>query len=141
MAIIGFNFKKITAERKNYDQGAISTSLKLDIKEITPIKDSPFKDKEVFSFDFYFGIKYLQNKKEIAEVTFEGSVLYLADKDTAKMIKDQWKDKKLDDNLKTAILNTIMTKCNVKALDLEENLNLPFHLRLPHLQKSEKEKK
>lgn len=140
MAIIGFNFKKISAERKTYEQGAINTNLKLNITDLKPLKESPFKDKEVFSFEFEFSITYLQNKKEIAELSFEGSVLYLTDKETAKSIKTDWESKKIDENLNTAILNTIMTKCNVKALDLEESLNLPYHLRLPQLQKNSEKK-
>ncbi len=143
MAIFGFGFKKVLIERKAFEQGPISpisSSLNINIKEITKLK-STIKDKEILSFEFEFAIKYLQNKKEIAILSFEGNVLYLTDNAKAEKILSNWTKKNIEEDLKLLILNTIMTKCNLKALQFEEDLNLPLHLKLPHFKKSIKEEK
>jgi len=140
MAIFGFGFKKVLIERKAFEQGPISSSLNINIKEITKLK-STIKDKEILSFEFEFAIKYIQNKKEIAILSFEGNVLYLTNNTKAEKILSDWAKKNIEEDLKLLILNTIMTKCNLKALQFEEDLNLPLHLKLPHFKKSMKEEK
>jgi hypothetical protein len=45
---------------------------------------------------------------------------------------DTWtKTKKLDKELMTLITNFILIKCNIKALELSQQVNLPPHIRLP----------
>ena len=73
-----------------------------------------------------------------AKVVFKGVVLATLDKsDDVKKILKEWKKKKLPDNLKIPLFNFIISKCNLKALQLEEELALPSHIPLPRLTKNQ----
>lgn len=141
MAVFGLNFKKIVIERKSHEQGKLNVSMNIDIKDIKLIKNSPMKDKDLLNFEFIFNIKYILEKKEIADLLFEGNVLYITEKETADTIIEEWKKKQIKEELKILILNSVMTRCNIKALEFEEELNLPPHLKLPFFQKKEDSQK
>jgi hypothetical protein len=52
----------------------------------------------------------------------------------SKIIKDfikQWKQKKLPEEHRILIFNVILKKSNLKAMQLEDELNLPLHIPLP----------
>jgi hypothetical protein len=57
----------------------------------------------------------------------------LEPKDVKSVLKD-WKEKKVSDDFKIKLFNQILNKCNLKALQLEDELNIPPHFRLPTLQ-------
>jgi len=40
-----------------------------------------------------------------------------------------------------SLFNIILRKCHVKALELEEDLNLPLHVQMPSLQRNAFDKK
>lgn len=138
MQILGFNFEKIRAERKSSTGGKIEISSNIDVKEITQEKLDIVKDQAALRFAFDFSIKY---KPEVAEVSLQGALLFVAEKDKAKDILKKWKTKKIDEEIKLPIFNFIMTKCNLKALQLEEELNLPTHIPFPRLQKEQNNQK
>lgn len=138
MQILGFNFEKIKAERKSQLQGKIEISSNIDVTEITQEKLDIVKDQIPLKFSFDFTVKY---KPEVAEVSLQGSVLFVADKDKAKDILKKWKAKKIEEDIKIPLFNFIMTKCNLKALQLEEELTLPTHIPFPKLQKEQANQK
>ena len=43
------------------------------------------------------------------------------------------KDKSIPTDIMSQILNTILFKCNVKALNLSQEVNLPPHIQLPRV--------
>ena len=51
----------------------------------------------------------------------------------------QWNSKKLPEDFRIALFNVILKKSNVKALELEDELNIPLHIPLPSLKKSIKD--
>ena len=56
-----------------------------------------------------------------------------------KELLSSWeKDKKIPNSVMPAIFNTILAKCNVKALTLSQEINLPPHIRLPIVKPSKK---
>lgn len=137
MQIIGFNFEKIEAERKKPVVGKIEVNSNIDIEDIEESKLDVIKDKSALKLSFDFKIKY---KPEIAEINLRGSVLLLTEKDEAKSILKKWKVKKISDEIRIPIFNVILTKANLRALQLEEELNLPTHIPLPKIKsKTEKE--
>jgi len=46
---------------------------------------------------------------------------------------ENWKKKEGNENVRLLVYNTILTKCSIKALQMESDLNLPSHLPLPKL--------
>ena len=130
MQVIGFNFEKISAERKKMPEGKVEIKSNINIKSITQDKIELIKDKDVLKFSFEFFVDYTPG---IAELKFEGSVLIILEKDKVKDILKKWKTKKILDDIRLPLFNLIMTKSNLRALQLEEELGLPTHIPMPKL--------
>lgn len=129
MKIIGFNLSKILAEKKEKTEGKIQINQNINIKEV--IKDKiPISQNEILSVKFVFTVDY---SEDFAKLEFEGNVLLLPEKEELKVFLKSWKDKKVPDEFRTPLFNFIMSKCNIKALNLEEELSLPHHIPLPRL--------
>lgn len=134
MAVIGFNLKKILVERKGLVRGEVKVGTKMNIVNVKKEETKIITGKNVLALDFEFIIKYMGVEDSIgnvANINFEGTVLYLIDPKETKKILEDWKKKELPEELKLKVLNTILAKCNIKALVLEEDLGLPPHIPLP----------
>lgn len=128
--IIGFNFKKLSIERKKPLVKGMKVAYDLDFSNV---KDEAFpladKGQLVLTLEFDFSVKY---NPDIAEVKMNGSVNYMMPKDEAKKVIALWsKTKKLPKNISVPVINRILDKCNIKALELEQDLSLPTHLPMP----------
>ena len=131
MKIIGFNFSKIAIEKKGNFIKAPEVKTSMDISNIKEVQSELFKSKETaLEIKFVYGIKY---SPEIAELNFEGNLMLLVDSKEAKEIIKKWKAKDIPEDLKLIVFNTILRKSNIKALQLEDELNLPIHFQLPSL--------
>ena len=139
MQVIGFNFEKISAEKKlpKPKDKTINVNSNINIKNISPDQLEVIKDKSVLKFDFEFEVDY---KPEFANILFKGNVLTLTEKEEAKNVLKKWKSKKIPEEIRLPLFNLILTKCNLRALQLEEELNLPTHVPLPKI-KQEPENK
>jgi hypothetical protein len=142
MAVIGFNFSKISAERSSSMSGEFKVNTGLNITYIKKNESRLLAEKEVLDFGFEFSVNYVQfeNNKEkdkIASLKFEGDVLDAVDSKDAKKIIEDWKKKEIHDDIRLRILNTVLIKCNLKALNMEEEIGLPHHIPLPILRKPE----
>ena len=132
--IVGFGFTKLSAEKGEIAKGKIDISNNVSIKDIKEDDFSLGKDKKqnVLRFIFEFTSKYEPN---IGSILFEGELLYMEEPKKAKEILADWKkDKKLSKDLMAGLLNTILTKCNVQALILSQQVNLPPPIPLPKVQ-------
>ena len=136
--IIGFNLTKVLVEKDFSDehQKIEKISTKTDINGISEQKIE-IKEKTALKFTFNFNVDY---EKNIAKIRMEGSVLYLADLKQAKEILESWKKKEIPKEIRINILNAILSKCNIKAIGLEEDMNLPPHFPLPRFQIQEEKK-
>lgn len=128
--IVGFNLKKILIERKEELKKGFEIKYDLGIKNIEKTKLEISKDKDVLSLEFKFIIQYTPN---IAIIEFEGNVLLLAEPKEVREILKEWKKKHISDKIRLLVFNLIIIKCSIKALELEDNLNLPYHVPVPRL--------
>jgi len=129
MRIIGFNLKKILIERKEKIEGKIEVNQNIDIKDV--IKEAiPISEKEALRILFNFTINYSNNS---AKLEFEGFLIIIPEKEEMKNIFKNWKTKQISDDLRVPIFNFIMNKCNIKALALEDELSLPYHIPMPRI--------
>ena len=135
MQLIGFNLGKILVERKEQTQGKLEISQNIDIKDISKEKISISKD-DALKVQFSFTINY---SNDFAKLEFEGHVLLLPQESELKSILKSWKDKKIQDEVRIPLFNFIMSKCNVKALTLEDEMALPLHIPMPRLNPNEKQ--
>ena len=133
MTIVGFNFTKIEGEKKDMIKGKININNNVHINKVEE-KDLVLgnQKQKVLSFNFEFTAKYDPN---VGSIKLTGNVLYMEDSKKVKDILDGWKkDKKLPKEFMPNILNTVLNKCNIQALILSEQINLPPPMPLPKLQ-------
>tara|TARA_Y100000310_G_scaffold95150_1_gene92996 strand:+ start:2814 stop:3236 length:423 start_codon:yes stop_codon:yes gene_type:complete len=133
MTIVGFNFTRLEAEKKDMAKGKISVGNNVSIKNVEEKNLSLANDKQkVLAFTFEFTSKYDPN---IGHIKFTGDVLFMEDAKKVKELLDGWKkDKKLPKEIMTGILNTVLSKCNIQALIMSEQINLPPPIPLPKVQ-------
>jgi len=141
MRVIGFNFTKINIEKTKEPSEVIeklSTNIKIDLPEIKEIKSHILKTKdELLGISFAYRVEY---EPEVAKINLEGKIILSADSKTVKEILKQWKKKSMPEDFRLLVFNIILKKSTLKALHLEEELNLPLHMPLPSFKKEEKEK-
>jgi len=139
MKLAGFNFTKINAEKIKDNFKDLKIETKINIEDLKEIKSNLIKSKESFlTIKFQYGIDY---KPEIANIEFKGNILLAVDQKKAKDILRDWKDKKISEEFRMVIFNLILKKSNIKSLQLEEEINLPAHFRLPMINGLQKDKK
>ena len=139
MRVIGFNFTKISIERlkdtvRPTEELKIGTQM--DVPELKELKSDILKTKEeILTAKFVYGINY---DPDFAKVELEGRILIALDPKIAKDVLKQWKKKKMPEDFRIFLFNVILKKSSLKALDLEEELNLPLHMPMPSFKKEEK---
>lgn len=140
MRLIGFNFTKISIERLKDSVNNLKFNTKIDIRSIEPLKSDFFRTKdETIKIIFNYSVLY---EPEFAKLDLTGQIILSVDPKIAREVLKGWKDKQTSEEFRIFLFNIILTKSNVKALQLEEELGLPFHVPLPSLNKDNlKEKK
>ena len=139
--IVGFGFTKLSAEKKEAPKGKIDINNNVTIKNVQEDDFSFGKEKQqnVLRFTFEFTSKY---EPAVGTILFEGDLLYLEEPKKIKEILSSWKkDKKIPKEIMTGLLNTILTKCNVQALILSQEVNLPPPIPMPKVQLAEQAEK
>ncbi len=129
MQIIGFNLTKVLVEREEKIEGKLEVKQNIDISDLSKEK-IPFSEGEAVKIKFNFTVTY---DPDFAKLNLEGYLILMVDKDEMKKFLKSWKNKKLPDESKVSLFNFIMSKCNIKALNLEDELNLPLHVPMPRI--------
>ena len=129
MRIIGFNLLKTSIERKEKLEEKPKITQNIDINNVVKEKIL-IGDEEALKIRFNFTINY---SEDFAKLEFEGNVMTLPDKEEMSKFLKHWKDKKIPEESRTGLFNFIMNKCNIKALQLEDEMGLPFHIPMPRL--------
>ena len=132
MSIIGFNFRKINAERKESTAGKVNISNDVSLKNVDEASIPVGTGKQkALRFSYEYKTKY---DPDMGSMIIEGDVIFLTAAETVeKTLKDWKKNKKVDKEMLTPILNTILSKCSVKGLLLSQDLNLPSPMQLPRI--------
>lgn len=133
MTIVGFNFEKIQAERTSNLQGNINIRNNLNIIDVAQENLPIQKSEDVLKFTFEYVVEYMS---DVGLIKIAGHILFMDDpKKTKEIIKYWKKEKKVTDEVMQQIINTILFRCNIKALSLSQEVNLPPHIPLPLLEK------
>ena len=131
MEIIGFNFNKISIEKFKPISGELKIDTNIKFDSIKKEKINLLGKKEDLRFSFTFTVLY--NPDKMAELEFKGDVLILLEDKQINEILKNWKKKKISDEIRIPLFNFIFNKCNLKSLQLEPDLNLPFHIPMPKI--------
>lgn len=131
MAIVGFNFTKLNIENKGVNPTSkISSDLK--ILDILPEKTAVDVSNDLVKFQFEFSIDYAGTGSAI----LAGDVIYLDEPAVIKELLENWQAKKaIKAELLQQILNMVLFRCNIKALGMAQDVNLPPHFQLPRIEK------
>lgn len=129
MAIIGFSMQKINVERINSPKGKINIKNNVSIKNVQRSKFGFGDKREALAYSFEFTVDY---EPKVGSIVISGEVINLADEKTAKDVLARWKkDKKVDPVELAPVLNAVLQRCNVQALVLARDINLPAPIPLP----------
>lgn len=131
MKIIGFNYAKVSAERAiKWEPGK---KINADIQFIDIVRDDTemLKSGGVVRVEFKFIVTY---EPKNAVIALEGFVFLNMEPNVVKDTLKFWsKKKELTEDLRAALIRFLWRKCNLKAFQLEEELNIPIHLQLPQI--------
>ncbi|MBU1129676.1 MAG: hypothetical protein KJ949_03540 [Nanoarchaeota archaeon] len=138
MKIMGFNFTKINVEKFLDRVDDLKLTTNINIEDLKEIKTASFKIKEdIIVVKFTYAINY---EPKFAKIEMAGNIILGVEQKLTKEVIKQWKDKKTPEEFRTVLFNAILRKTNLKALQLEEEMNLPLHMPMPSLKPQEKQK-
>ena len=136
MKVLGFNFTKIKVEKFKDRVENLKIGTRIDISEIVEAKADLLKLKEgVLAIKFSYGLDY---EPGLAKLDLEGNTIIAIDTKEAKEVLKKWKKKKMPEDFRLPLFNLILRKSSLRALRLEEEMNLPIHLQLPNLKIQDK---
>ena len=125
MKIIGAKFFEIEAKRDQDFSGKIELKTNVQIISLEEIKES----KDTLKVSYIFGVNY----GTLGEIKIKGDLFILSNSKTIKIILKNKKNKEYNTPEYINITNFIIKKASIKAFELEEELNLPIHIKLPTL--------
>jgi hypothetical protein len=130
MAVVGFNFSKIAAEKHNIAAKGIKVRNDLNMKDVQELGIAFGKEKQP-TLKLKFEFKSIYEPK-VGEILIEGEVLYLQEAKKLTEIMDSWKkSKRLPNDVIPAIMNQIITKCSIQAINLASDMGIPSPIPLP----------
>jgi hypothetical protein len=133
MKILGFNLTKVSIEKNSGINQDLKINTKINVSDISEVKSSFFKIKEEpLGVKFSYEIDY---SPDFAKIEIEGVILLAVDPKVAREVLNKWKDKLIPEDFKIDVFNLILKKSTLKALELEEEMNLPLHMPMPMLGK------
>ena len=125
LKLVGSKFTKLNADRNVEFSGKLEIKTNIKVVSLDKVKEA----KDSLKLSYNFDIDY----NELGKISIDG-ILYLSgDSKTIKELIKIQKDKKYDSPEYIAITNLIIQKASIKAFELEEELGLPIHIKLPTL--------
>lgn len=130
MTIVGLQFDKIVVDRMDVPKGKMSVKNNMVIKDVEKKEVNVGAGKQkLLLFKFEYVADY---EPKIAKITLNGTTTYVEKPEKVDEIAKNWKkDKQLPKEIMTPLLNNILTRCNVEALILAREVNLPPPIQLP----------
>ena len=127
--IVNFVFDKMSAEKTGKAVGNININHNFNITDVELTEIAFQGSKPALKILFEFRVDY---EPKIGSVEMKGHLVYYDNEEEIKKLQTQWKkEKKLSTGLTTLVANTILSKANIKALILSQEVNLPPQIQLP----------
>lgn len=134
MSIIGFNFNKISVERKQECEGRMGIKNNLAIKNIKDKEIGVTAEQSAFEAEFDYAVDYHDEKKSFAKISLQGSLIFLGEKALIEETIAQYKKNKvIKQDIVGPLLNYTFNKCTIQAIILSKEINLPPPIQLPRL--------
>lgn len=134
MAVIGFHFTKMLAEKKKSPTGKISVNNSVVLSSVKEAKVSLGGSKQKgIEFNFNYKTAY---EPEVANIQLDGAIVFLGPDAKIKETLTKWeKDKKLPEDVLQEVYNHLLEKCSVEVLILARDMQLPPHVPLPKVKR------
>ncbi len=136
MQTVGFNFTKIEAHKLVKMQN-VSPNMIISFTNIEK-ENSDLITSKILKISFSYKITYTDNtekskNKEIKEnyLLIEGNFALTVSEEEEKEFLKEWKKKETPTQYRESLYNLILRKCTLKAVSLEEEVNLPIHIPIP----------
>ncbi len=127
MTIIGFQFNKLSAERKNPIRGKININRTCNPTKVEEVDLG--SDQKGVRYTFEFSCLY---EPDIASMEFSGNITEMRSEEESKKVLEQWgKDKTLPLDTLERVMNAILNRCHIEALIIAKELNMPPPFNLP----------
>jgi len=123
LKLIGSKIIKIEAGRNKEFNGELQIKTNVKINSFQKIKDVKDSLKILYDFEVNYG--------ELGEIKIKGYLFLSGEQKTIKELLKIQKNKDYNSPEYISITNLIIQKASIKALELEEELNLPIHVKLP----------
>src|SRR3989338_537032 len=132
MTVVGFNFTKINVERKQPSKVKINISNNVLIKDIAESNFTIGQDEQKsLNIIFQFNSTYEPN---VGSIELVGELIYIDDIQRINEVHNLWVEhKKVEKDVMTEILNVVLNRCNIEALILARDINLPSPIPLPKI--------
>lgn len=138
MGIVGFNFSKLSVDKKAEFKQGDQFSSNVTITNIKEEDHRYSKEESLAIFDFDFIVTY----GPAGSININGKIIYAGIKKEIKDMIDSWKkDKTLSTPALQFVFNMILYRCNVRALEFSELVGLPAPFNLPFLRPETEQKK
>lgn len=131
LKLVGSKLSKVSAERNPDFSGKLEMKTNIKIDSIEKIKEP----KDTIKLSYSFEVNYA----ELGSLNISGNLFLAGDQKTIKELLKIHKDKDFESPEYIAITNLIIQKASIKAFELEEELGLPLHIKLPSLSLKKKE--
>lgn len=135
MQIIGFNLSKSSIEREEKFEGKLEVTQNIGIDKITKDK-IPISDEDVIKLRFTSIIDY--NKGSFAKIEIKGEIVIIPTKEELEKFKENLDKNNVPEEMKTPLFNFIKNKSDIISLKLEDELNLPYHIKFPRYEVKDK---
>lgn len=130
MAIVSMNFTKLLAERKTDAREKVNISNNVAVTNVEEA-ELPLagQSQKTVKISFAFTTSYEPN---LGTIQLEGNLLYIGDAKEMKEIAKNWeKDKRLSAEMMKQVISAVLNKCNIQALVMSKDVNLPPPVPLP----------
>jgi hypothetical protein len=130
MGIVGFSFKKIVVERTSAPAGKLNIRNNVAITDVSESELALGSTKQTgIRISFEFTVSY---DPKVGEMLLGGDVFYISEPKKDEEILKGWnKEKKLPKELTQEVINTVLMRCNLEAMILGRDVNLPMPLPMP----------
>lgn len=131
MAIIGFNFTKIDANKTGGVSGKVNISNNVMITDAKQIEINLGQKGAGILVKFKYVCSYEPN---IGKINLEGDIVFMEPEAVVKASIDSWtKNKTLDKEISKAVLTNALNRGTVEAIILSKELGLPAPIPMPKL--------
>lgn len=125
MKIIGAKFLEIEAKKDPNFSGKLELKTNINIQNIEKVE----KTKDTLKITYIFEINY----SELGKIKIKGEIYTNSDSKTIKTILKNKENKEYNTPEYILLTNFIIQKASIKAFELEDELGLPIHIKLPTL--------